>query len=134
MERQRILILGAAGRDFHNFNVAYRENSGTKTDNGDGTYSYVFDVNLMAVTGVTYDATLTHRVSVMIHWASTLRFPLPSRTARSTKTVLCSILIIGPSSRGSVPRSCRSPSSPMRPATAIPATCRPSGTPSSLAT
>jgi predicted GTPase len=26
MERQRVLIMGAAGRDFHNFNVAFRDN------------------------------------------------------------------------------------------------------------
>ncbi|MFQ6007881.1 MAG: GTPase, partial [Candidatus Zixiibacteriota bacterium] len=25
-ERKRIIIMGAAGRDFHNFNVLYREN------------------------------------------------------------------------------------------------------------
>lgn len=28
--RRRILILGAAGRDFHNFNVAYREDPGAE--------------------------------------------------------------------------------------------------------
>ncbi len=26
MEKQRIIIMGAAGRDFHNFNVAFRHN------------------------------------------------------------------------------------------------------------
>ena len=26
MEKRRILIMGAAGRDFHNFNTLYREN------------------------------------------------------------------------------------------------------------
>ena len=26
MERVRVLIMGAAGRDFHNFNVAFRQN------------------------------------------------------------------------------------------------------------
>jgi len=25
MERRRVLIMGAAGRDFHNFNVVYRD-------------------------------------------------------------------------------------------------------------
>ena len=30
MERIRTLILGAAGRDFHNFNVVYRDDSGTR--------------------------------------------------------------------------------------------------------
>jgi predicted GTPase len=29
MARERVLILGAAGRDFHNFNVAYREDAGS---------------------------------------------------------------------------------------------------------
>src|SRR6185503_11546961 len=28
MERKRVLILGAAGRDFHNFNVAFRDQAG----------------------------------------------------------------------------------------------------------
>ena len=28
--RRRIVIVGAAGRDFHNFNVAYREDPGSK--------------------------------------------------------------------------------------------------------
>lgn len=26
MQKRRILIMGAAGRDFHNFNVMYRDN------------------------------------------------------------------------------------------------------------
>jgi len=30
MSRTRILIMGAAGRDFHNFNVFFREISSTK--------------------------------------------------------------------------------------------------------
>jgi predicted GTPase len=30
MERTRIVILGAAGRDFHNFQVCYRDDSSTE--------------------------------------------------------------------------------------------------------
>ena len=51
---------------------AYRENGGTFTDYGDGSYSYVFDTDLSTVTtpvssvDITYDRSFTHRVSVMI--------------------------------------------------------------------
>jgi predicted CXXCH cytochrome family protein len=53
----------------------YRENNGTFTDNGNGSYSYVFAQNLsdasqgpaaLAVGPIPYDRSLTHRVSVMI--------------------------------------------------------------------
>ena len=66
-----------SGDDFPNpdgtaMDQAYRENGGVHTDNGDGTYSYVFDTDISAVvtpvagTAIAYDRTLTHRVSVMI--------------------------------------------------------------------
>lgn len=50
---------------------AYRENNGTLTDHGDGTYTYVFATVLTNVTGfdgapVTYDRSLKHRVSIMM--------------------------------------------------------------------
>lgn len=49
---------------------ASRENSGTFTDHGDGSYSYVFATNISNVsvngTPIVYDRTLTHRVSVML--------------------------------------------------------------------
>ncbi len=49
---------------------AYRESDGTFTDNGDGSYSYVFATNLATATkdgaAITYDRSRTHRVSVMI--------------------------------------------------------------------
>jgi len=51
---------------------AYRENNGTFTDNGDGSYTYVFATNLstavtpVGMAAIPYDRTLTHRVSVMI--------------------------------------------------------------------
>jgi len=50
----------------------YRESNGTFTDNGDGSYTYVFATNIANVvtpvtaTAITYDRTLTHRVSVMM--------------------------------------------------------------------
>ena len=50
----------------------YRESNGTFTDNGDGSYSYIFATNIADVvtpvtaTEITYDRTLTHRVSVMM--------------------------------------------------------------------
>lgn len=48
----------------------YRESAGTFTNNGDGSYSYVFAQNLttatQGTTAITYDRALTHRVSVMI--------------------------------------------------------------------
>jgi OmcA/MtrC family decaheme c-type cytochrome len=53
----------------------YRESNGTLTDNGDGSYTYVFKQNLteasqgptaLAQGDITYDRSLTHRVSVMI--------------------------------------------------------------------
>ena len=30
IERERVLIMGAAGRDFHNFNVVYRNDSSAR--------------------------------------------------------------------------------------------------------
>ncbi|MDH5246524.1 MAG: OmcA/MtrC family decaheme c-type cytochrome [Betaproteobacteria bacterium] len=36
------------------------------TDNGDGTYTYRFSFDINAVSGVPYDATLTHRVALQI--------------------------------------------------------------------
>ncbi|MBI5142393.1 MAG: OmcA/MtrC family decaheme c-type cytochrome [Nitrospirae bacterium] len=53
------------------------ENTGTITDNGDGTYSYTFAKDVTDVTktgGVTYDATLTHRMAIQIS-ASSNPFP-----------------------------------------------------------
>ncbi len=48
----------------------YRESSGTFTDHGDGSYSYVFDTNIASVTvdgtPISFDRSLTHRVSVMM--------------------------------------------------------------------
>lgn len=41
-------------------------NFGTLVDNGDGTYQYTFKTDVTKVTGVTYDATLTHRVAFEI--------------------------------------------------------------------
>ncbi len=45
-----------------------RESDGTLTDNGDGTYHYVFATDISAVTAngaaVTYDAGLTHRIAI----------------------------------------------------------------------
>ncbi|MBK6684773.1 MAG: OmcA/MtrC family decaheme c-type cytochrome [Deltaproteobacteria bacterium] len=47
-----------------------RENNGMLTDNGDGTYRYVFANNISAVTAggnpITYERNRTHRISVMI--------------------------------------------------------------------
>jgi len=40
--------------------------SGTLVDNGDGTYQYTFKTDITTVAGVTYDATLTHRVGFEI--------------------------------------------------------------------
>lgn len=40
--------------------------AGTFTDRGDGTYTYQFAVDVATVPGVTYDATLTHRVALQI--------------------------------------------------------------------
>jgi len=40
--------------------------AGKFVDNGNGTYQYTFDTDLSSVTGVTYDATLTHRVGFEI--------------------------------------------------------------------
>jgi len=40
--------------------------AGKFVDNGDGTYQYTFDTDLSSVSGVTYDATLTHRVGFEI--------------------------------------------------------------------
>ncbi len=51
---------------------AYRESDGTFTDNGDGSYSYVFATNLANVvtpvsnTPVAYERNLTHRVALMM--------------------------------------------------------------------
>lgn len=51
---------------------AYRESNGTFTDNGDGSYSYVFATNLANVvkpvsnTPVSYDRSLTHRIAIMM--------------------------------------------------------------------
>lgn len=48
----------------------YRESNGTYTDNGDGSYSYTFALDLTAAvmdtTPITYDRTLTHRVTVQM--------------------------------------------------------------------
>jgi hypothetical protein len=50
----------------------YRENDGTLTDNGDGSYTYVYSTNLTAVTtpvsgtAIDYEQGLRHRVSIMI--------------------------------------------------------------------
>ncbi len=52
----------------------YRESGGTFTDNGDGSYSYVFETNLSSVTvdgtPIAYDRSLTHRVNVMMGGSS----------------------------------------------------------------
>jgi OmcA/MtrC family decaheme c-type cytochrome len=52
----------------------YRESGGTFTDNGDGSYSYVFDTDTSSVTvdgtPITYDRSLTHRVSIMMGGSS----------------------------------------------------------------
>jgi OmcA/MtrC family decaheme c-type cytochrome len=40
--------------------------AGQFVDNGDGTYQYTFKTDLSSVTGVSYDATLTHRVGFEI--------------------------------------------------------------------
>jgi OmcA/MtrC family decaheme c-type cytochrome len=48
---------------------ATSESNGTFTNNGDGTYTYVFSTNLKSVTSpvaVTYDSGATHRVAVQI--------------------------------------------------------------------
>jgi len=51
---------------------AYKESDGTLTDNGDGSYSYLYSTNLSDVTmpvsgtAITYDRTLTHRACIMI--------------------------------------------------------------------
>jgi OmcA/MtrC family decaheme c-type cytochrome len=42
------------------------ETASAITDNGDGTYSYTFVKNITTVPGVTYDGTLTHRVSIQL--------------------------------------------------------------------
>ncbi len=46
----------------------YRESDGAFTDNGDGSYTYVFATDISAVTvdgaAITYDRSLTHRVNV----------------------------------------------------------------------
>jgi len=50
----------------------YRESDGTLTDNGDGSYTYVFATNISSVTtpvagtAISYDRSLTHRVAVMM--------------------------------------------------------------------
>ncbi len=50
----------------------YRENNGTLTDHGDGTYTYEFATNIASVTtpaagkAVSYDRSLTHRVLIMM--------------------------------------------------------------------
>ena len=40
--------------------------AGKFVDNGDGTYQYTFNTDISSVSGVTYDATLTHRVGFEI--------------------------------------------------------------------
>jgi len=48
----------------------YRENAGTFTDHGNGSYSYLFAANLSSVTvdgaPISYDRSSTHRVSIML--------------------------------------------------------------------
>jgi OmcA/MtrC family decaheme c-type cytochrome len=59
---------------------ATSERDGTLVDNGDGSYSYTFSVNLMNATdpiAVTYDATYTHRVAFQISGGG---FPTLNRT------------------------------------------------------
>jgi OmcA/MtrC family decaheme c-type cytochrome len=52
----------------------YRESEGTFTDNGDGSYTYVFETDISSVTvdgtAITYDRSLTHRVSIMMGGSS----------------------------------------------------------------
>lgn len=43
------------------------ENSGTFTDNGNGTYTYVFSKNIGSVPGVTYNANATHRLAIRMY-------------------------------------------------------------------
>ena len=51
---------------------AYSEKNGTLTDNGDGTYTYVFATNISAITtpvagtAISYDRARLHRISVMM--------------------------------------------------------------------
>jgi hypothetical protein len=53
-------------------NQGSRENNGTITDNGDGSYTYVFAKNISALTqpvggaAIAYERNLTHRVSLMM--------------------------------------------------------------------
>jgi len=68
-------VSGSANGDWPNpdgtsAQQAYRENNGTLTNHGGGSYSYRFNTNIANVvvdsTPITYDRSLTHRVSVMM--------------------------------------------------------------------
>jgi len=68
-------VSGSATHDWPNpdgttAEQGYRENDGTFTDNGDGSYHYVFSTDVSSVTvggtAITYDRSATHRVSVML--------------------------------------------------------------------
>ena len=69
------IVTGSADGDWPNpdgtsNDQAYRESTGVFTNNGDGTYSYVYDTDISTVvtpvegTVIPYDRTLTHRVAV----------------------------------------------------------------------
>ena len=49
---------------------------GTFVDNGDGTYQYTYKTDLSAVAGVTYDATLVHRVGFEIRGLAPANSPV----------------------------------------------------------
>lgn len=68
-------VSGSANGDWPNpdgttRSQAYRENNGTLTDHGDGSYTYAFSTNISNVTvggnAIAYERNRTHRVSIMM--------------------------------------------------------------------